>query len=329
MLWRVEEHELLTERLWDLARVRDCVEKVRAEAESALSDGVWPVHPRDGEDGQRPLTTLYLGSAGVVWALHRLGSTTRLAAIVERALQRYRAEPDFAEEAHPPSLWMGEAGLLVVAALVGSAAADQVRLRELIRQNQTHPTWELMWGSPGSILAAKACGLEEEWRSAALPLWECWDASTDLWTQELYGRVAQRLGPAHGFAGNAHALRGFTTDGRLRERIGRALEATALREDELVNWPPSATPLDGIDFPIRVQWCHGAPGIVATLGDLMPQELAEAAAELVWRAGSSKKPDHNSVKSSHADAVCGSSTAIPRLPPFRRIRVQQRVSHSR
>jgi hypothetical protein len=82
------------------------------------------------------LTSLYLGSAGVVWALHRLGSTIDLPAVVERALERYRAEADFGEHAHPPSLWMGEAGLLVVAALVGSAAADPVRLRGLIRQNR-------------------------------------------------------------------------------------------------------------------------------------------------------------------------------------------------
>jgi hypothetical protein len=108
---------------------------------------------------------------------------------------------------------------------------------------------------------------------------------TDLWTQELYGRVAQILGPAHGFAGNAHALRGYVTDEQLCGRIGRALEATAVHEGELVNWPPSAAPIDGLDFPIRVQWCHGAPGIVATLGDLMPQDLATAASELVWRAG--------------------------------------------
>jgi hypothetical protein len=63
------------------------------------------------------------------------------------------------------------------------------------------------------------------------------------------------------------------------------LERTALHNDGLVNWPPSATPEANLAFKIRVQWCHGAPGIVATLGDLMPLDLALAAAELVWRAG--------------------------------------------
>jgi lanthionine synthetase-like protein len=34
-----------------------------------------------------------------------------------------------------------------------------------------------------------------------------------------------------------------------------------------------------------VQWCHGAPGIVAGLGHVMDEELALAGGELTWRAG--------------------------------------------
>ena len=34
-----------------------------------------------------------------------------------------------------------------------------------------------------------------------------------------------------------------------------------------------------------MQWCHGAPGIVATVGDLMPEDLLLGGAELTWRAG--------------------------------------------
>ena len=40
---------------------------------------------------------------------------------------------------------------------------------------------------------------------------------------------------------------------------------------------------------MRVQWCHGAPGIVATIGDLIPLDLALAAGELIWRAGPLRK----------------------------------------
>jgi hypothetical protein len=38
-----------------------------------------------------------------------------------------------------------------------------------------------------------------------------------------------------------------------------------------------------------VQWCHGAPGIVATLGSLLDEDLALAGGELTWRAGPLEK----------------------------------------
>jgi hypothetical protein len=78
-------------------------------------------------------------------------------------------------------------------------------------------------------------------------------------------------------------VRGFRSDDELRARVARALESIALRDDGLANWPPVAGPAE--PDKIRVQWCHGAPGIVAAIGDLMPEELALAGGELTWRAG--------------------------------------------
>jgi hypothetical protein len=132
------------------------------------------------------------------------------------------------------------------------------------------------------MLAARACGLEAEWVESAELLWSTWDETSDLWTQDLYGTIRQYLGPAHGFAGNVHALRGYADDDTLRRRVTAALEQTALRDGGLVNWPP--TP-DSPGEKIRVQWCHGAPGLVTTLGDLIPEPLLLGAGELVWRAG--------------------------------------------
>ncbi len=82
----------------------------------------------------------------------------------------------------------------------------------------------------------------------------------------MYGNVKQYLGPAHGFAGNVHALRGYVDDDVLRGRVTGLLERTARHDDGLVNWPPS---MNEMDAQIRVQWCHGAPGIISTLGDLI------------------------------------------------------------
>jgi lantibiotic modifying enzyme len=106
--------------------------------------------------------------------------------------------------------------------------------------------------------------------------------------QTLAGQVTQYLGPAHGFAGNARALRGYVGNEALGARVTRALERTAVRENGLVNWPPVARPRPGRDA-VRLQWCHGAPGIVATVGDLMPLELALAGGELIWQAGPLRK----------------------------------------
>jgi hypothetical protein len=190
---------------------------------------------------------------------------------------------------HPPSLWMGETGPLVVAAVVGSRAAGPGRLRDLVLADRRHPTWELMWGSPGTILAARAGGLHEEWLESARLLVERWDETTDMWTHDLYGRVQPYLGPAHGFAGTVHALRGFVDADVLRARVTRFLTRTAGRDGELVNWPPMDAPLSEFASSIRVQWCHGTSGIVATLGDLMPLELAIGGGELTWRAGPLRK----------------------------------------
>ena len=146
-----------------------------------------------------------------------------------------------------------------------------------------------MWGSPGTMLAARACGLDEEYRDSAQLLLEAWDRDSGLWTQHLYGQVKCYLGPAHGFAGNAHALRGFVDEDELRGRVTLALERTAAQEAGLVNWAPEDRPFHELASHVRVQWCHGAPGIIATLGDLIPLELAVGGGELTWCAGPLRK----------------------------------------
>jgi hypothetical protein len=286
MVWRRSEHEQLTARAWDERLARDAIEAIVSDAEAAHDQGFWPAHPRDEVAEHDRFSSLYIGSAGMIWGLWRLGSWFDASAAVGAALDHYRAAPDFGTEAHAPSLWMGETGLLVVAQTVGSPLADRERLSDLIRRNREHPTWELMWGSPGTMLAARACDLREEWEDSATALWARWDDASDLWTQDMYGTVKQYLGPAHGFAGNAHALRGHVDAAVLRARVTRLLERTALREDGMVNWPPS--PDEPIE-KLRVQWCHGAPGIVSTLGDLIPESMLLGAGELIWEAGPLRK----------------------------------------
>jgi hypothetical protein len=286
VLWRTDEHEELTDLTWAERTARGAIETIVLDAESAATDGFWPGHPHDDVGADERFASLYLGSAGMIWALWKLGASFDHSPALSSAIERYRAEPDFGPDAHPPSLLMGEAGLLLVAATVGSPLADRERLRDLVGENRAHPTWELMWGSPGTILAARACGLDTEWADSARLLWDQWDAASDLWTQNLSGHSSQILGPVHGLAGNVHALRRYLDDDVLRERTTRLLELMALRADGLVNWPPA---VGEPPSKIRVQWCHGAPGIISTVGDLIPQSLSLAGGELIWRAGPLRK----------------------------------------
>ena len=108
--------------------------------------------------------------------------------------------------------------------------ANLERLSELIAANERDERCELMWGSPGTILAGRELGLDVtasiEW------LREQRDAD-GLWTQLLHGRSSRCLGPAHGFAGCALAL-GDVAD------VSETLQPFAVEEDGLVNWLPYA-----------------------------------------------------------------------------------------
>jgi hypothetical protein len=139
------------------------------------------------------------------------------------------------------------------------------------------------------MLAARACGLERDWQESAALLYDHWDPDSDMWTHDLSAEIGGFIGAGHGFALNVHALRGFVDDDVLRARVARLLTRTAHHEGDLVNWPPADGPWTAQEPTIRVQWCHGAPGIITTLADLMPRDLAIAGGELTWRAGPLRK----------------------------------------
>jgi hypothetical protein len=306
-----DAHEPLTGTAWDPGRARGAIAAIVAETEAAFdADELWAAHPLDEDEGEPPLrriASLYLGAAGVIWALHALeragaAELRRDWAGIALALPaRYLAEPDFPAEGVVPSLWMGEAGILLVAHTLAPAAWQEERLLETVAANVEHPSRELMWGAPGTMLAAQVMlerTRDQRWRSAwnasAERLWAQWRG--DLWEQDLYGHRTRVFGPAHGFAGNVFVLgRGDLLDpSRRRELEQRALatlQRHALRADGLAQWRPSLEPSR---VPRRTQWCHGAPGIVASLASLAPgdpqlTELLLAGGELTWQAGPLRK----------------------------------------
>jgi Lanthionine synthetase C-like protein len=281
-LYDAAAHESLTATPWSEELVGQAIRSIVADAEQAVRDGGWPNHPLD-DDEPTPLpettSAVYLGAAGMAWALHSLGTSLDVAELATGALERFRAHPDFGIAA--PGLWAGESGIMLVAKLVGGEF-DAERLRALVRENVRNEAWELMWGSPGTIVAARVAGFDDEWRESCEVLAGEWDRDSGLWTQHLpdANQDFKFIGPAHGYAGNIDALREALPDEALRVAVGQTLRRLAVVEDGLANWPPVA----GAELT-RLQWCHGAPGLVATVGDLMPEDLMLAGAELTWRAG--------------------------------------------
>jgi hypothetical protein len=286
MLFSPEAHEALVDEVWSAETARVAIAAIVDDAERAFDDG-WLVHPLDAEDGDDPsmrFRTVYLGGAGVVAALHRLAErgfvelSRDYVPYLERSLE---APPDFPDEDPERSLWMGETGIRLVLQRLAPSPSNLERLAELIGANAQDERCELMWGSPGTILAGRELGLEVtasvEWLRARRD-------TGGLWRQELYGKSTRYLGPAHGFAGCVLAL-GDLTD------VSETLAPLAVEEDGLVNWPP--LPEVGLeasgDGLIRTQWCHGAPGMVATLAPFLEEELAVAGGELTWRAGPLRK----------------------------------------
>jgi len=306
-----DAHEPVTETAWDAGRARAAVAAIVSETEASFDpDGLWPPHPLDEEDDEPPLgrvASLYLGAAGVIWALHALarsglaGTGRDWSDVALTLPDRYRAEPDFPTKGVVPSLWMGEAGILLVAHTLAPADWQEEQLLDVVRGNADNPSLEFNWGSPGTMLAAAVMferTRDERWRTAwtesADRLWSEWRG--DLWEQDLYGRRTHIIGPAHGFAGNVYVLaRGDLLDDErratLETRAVATLDLHALRAAGVAQWRPSLEPSR---VPRRTQWCHGAPGIVASLATLAPgndalTELLVAGGELTWRAGPLRK----------------------------------------
>lgn len=279
-LFRAAEHEPLVAAEWDEGRVEEAIRTIVADAESAFEGERWPFHPADEvDDGPN---AIYLGAAGMAWALEELGSSGWSDAVLG-ALERYRREPDGGEQwAYAPSFLGGECGIALVGYRLTGDAGLEDRLHELVLANLEDEWNELLWGASGSLLAAEAMLAwtgEERWAEAWDALADGLEAARDedgLWTQHRLGEW-RYYGIGHGFAGNQLAL-----SHRRTVDVDAVLLRLALRDGPLANWPPGegAPPEQ-----IRVQWCHGAPGIVTGLGDVMDEELALAGGELTWRAG--------------------------------------------
>jgi hypothetical protein len=251
---------------------------------------------------------LYMGAAGVVWALDYLARVglhePRLdyTALARHVMESYPKRPEFddAGESVDRRSWDRSACLAVSADPRGRRPSGRTcrRLRE-------SDTLELMWGSPGLLILADVMltrTADQRWASASRALADhlmlrYGEHVPGFWTQRLYGSRGEHIGPAHGMAGivAAPARRPELMPlDALASATSQALAASAVREGTLANWPPALQErLEHRSGTIRTQWCHGAPGVVASLAAL-PHEaqldsLLTAGGELTWTAGPLRK----------------------------------------
>lgn len=304
-LFDPDEHEPLTRSPWGEERIRSAVDRLARQAVEAYEHGsFWPRNALD--DYGLPVErdrSLWIGAAGVLWALDRLGAGIGECGVYDA----YRRHPDIPRSS---GLMMGETGVLLVSWRLDPTPEKEHRLFELVAGNVRNPAHELFDGSPGTMLAAlhlyEATGdarWMRLWREGADTVWEQFRPDPELgcriWIQYRGGRLIRSIGAGHGFASivrsllRGEALLGEERTAELLQAAAETASALALREDGLANWPTAADTYWAERFETRVQWCHGAPGLVTSLATLPPDEatdeLLDAAGELVWQAGPLRK----------------------------------------
>jgi hypothetical protein len=315
VLFTPTRHEPLVGRRFSEAAAREAIARIaeRTEREFDARDGRWPLDAADAErEGEGPGSGLYYGAAGVAWALDELAAEGYVApglidrGLVEALEARLLADPDD-PDLGVGGVWSGVAGVLAVAEHRWPDPARRDRLADLARASLESPALEPMYGHPGHmVLAAQLHARTGEERWAAfwsagaerlLREWRHDDAlGAWLWTQRLGTQEKRFVGAAHGLAANVHVLLSggalLSTDQRdnVERRAVETMSRLAVVEDGRANWPALAGgPLE-IRAGIRVQWCHGAAGVLTAMWDAAPEddvwsELLLAAGRLVWEAG--------------------------------------------
>jgi hypothetical protein len=249
-------HRSLDAEAWSPERARDAIHDIVADFEGALrTDGSWPTHPGDAQRRDARWRQ-YDGAAGAVSALRILRRGGHPAPDLADLLPQIHARHLRApDEGAEPGLQLGEIGILAPAVAAGVASdADVERLADCMKRIVGHPAREITSGEAGMM-------------HAALTLYR--ETGDARWAEHV------RAGAESLFAA--------------WER--QADTGTWLWTSAGPNWPVSADPSGTRRL---VQWCHGAGGVVAALGDA-PRTAGAAskalhalllrAGALVWEAG--------------------------------------------
>src|SRR5215207_4189759 len=127
MLYRPEAYEPLTASEWRDGGARAAIRAITTDAEDTFDpDRLWPADEWDAWTSPLPLKSLYVGAAGVIWALDVLRGREHVEPRIDlgrasaRAVEAWRAEPDLPDGIELPStaaagFLSGEGGILLVA----------------------------------------------------------------------------------------------------------------------------------------------------------------------------------------------------------------------
>ena len=272
MLYEAERHESLTASAWNEQAARACINEILDDAVDKFSArDLWPSHPLDSFSPDARWN-LYIGAAGTIWALRHLSrkpdSLPDFSSVVPRLLEPNRSwilnVKGAGLDLRTAGLLTADTGILLVQAMVNGVETVAAQLGTAIDANRDNPVCELMWGSPGTMLASlwlhewTGQGIwAERFRRDAGLLWNklefVEEAGCHLWVQNLYGHQAPHIGAVHGFAGNAFAvIRGWhllsdSEQSRWAGRLAELLRRTArmgrqLRDLAAIHRPASSGP---------------------------------------------------------------------------------------
>ncbi|MBS0325016.1 MAG: LanC-like protein [Proteobacteria bacterium] len=306
-------HEVLDAQQWDEARARTTIEWiVRGTEDAFVPQTYWPMHPLDSDgDGAQTAYPLYFGACGVILALCYLEGVgaVRLqrtyGGYLDALLPLTRTWLEESDSHDYASYLMGETAILLLRYGLDFEADCAMRLEALIAANVDNPARELMWGSPGTALAAlflhERTG-DERWadlyRTLVRRLWselEWWqECDCRGWTQDMYGRSTRYVGGVHGFAATASVvIRGRdllegTEWAGWEKCIADTIERTAIVDGGFANWPPEAMARGTAPRKMLMQFCHGAPGVITCVADHPDRALDPllvAGGDTIWDAG--------------------------------------------
>ncbi|MCP4324479.1 MAG: hypothetical protein GY951_06810 [Psychromonas sp.] len=294
---------------WNPELAKQTLLEIVAETQQQLQlNKPLPRYPLDQYSGKH----LYMGSTGVLWAIHYLQQQAvvdtdfDISPYLKKPTKRKtRASLKNPHKDGASYLFGDLASLLLSYKLKPSDKLAQ-RIKQEIEVNNRQPVRELMWGTSGSMLVSNfmyQIEADKQWSelfiSQSKQLIDSWQAvapNTYLWDLELYNQNKTYLGAVHGFAGNVLPLikgqqhLNKAVYQQVCDKTMHTVIQTAVTDNHYANWH-AVYQASHSDTPTLLQHCHGAPGIVSSVSNIKAglnaefDDLLLKAGELIYHAG--------------------------------------------